>query len=102
IGGQLIKAGEGVALMISSANRDEAGFAHPDEFNIHRKERHQLGFGHGIHKCLGMHFARAELSIAFRTIFNRVPCIAVAVPMDELQYRDEMVLYGLKSLPVTW
>lgn len=102
IGGQQIKAGEGVVLMINSANRDEAGFDRPDAFDINRREKHHLGFGHGIHKCLGMHFARAELSIAFRTLFTRAPNIAVAVPQDELQYRDEMVLYGLKALPVTW
>lgn len=78
IGGQNIKAGEDVILMINSANRHLAGVQNPDDFNIHRKEHHLLGFGHGIHKCLGIHFARAELSIAFRTLFTRVPTIAIA------------------------
>lgn len=102
IGGQHIKAGEGVVLMINSANRDPYVFDEPDVFDINRTEKQHLGFGHGIHKCLGMHFARAELSIAFRTLFTRVPSITIAVAQDELQYRDKMVLYGLKALPVTW
>ncbi|ENI1059445.1 cytochrome P450 [Serratia marcescens] len=102
IGGQQIKAGEGVLIMLSSANRDEEVFEQPDAFNLHRREKTQLGFGHGIHKCLGMHFARAELAIAFRAIFTRIPTLSIAVPQTSLTYRDEMVLYGLKALPVTW
>lgn len=102
IGGQQIKAGEGVLIMLSSANRDEEIFEQPDVFNLHRREKTQLGFGHGIHKCLGMHFARAELTIAFHAIFTRIPSLAIAVPQETLTYRDEMVLYGLKALPVSW
>lgn len=102
IGGHKIKAGEGVLIMLSSANRDEKVFADADEFNIHRKEKSQVGFGHGLHKCLGMHFARSELSIAFRAIFTRVPSLEIAVSQETLSYRDEMVLYGLKALPVRW
>jgi cytochrome P450 len=102
IGGQQIKAGEGVLIMLSSANRDEEIFEQPDVFNLHRREKTQLGFGHGIHKCLGMHFARAELTIAFHAIFTRIPSLTIAVPQETLTYRDEMVLYGLKALPVSW
>ncbi len=102
IGGQHIRAGDGVILMINSANRDIDGFENPDAFDIGRKEQHHLGFGHGIHKCLGMQFARAELSIAIRTLFTRVPSLEIAVPQSELRYRNEMVLYGLEVLPVTW
>ena len=75
INGTLIRAGEGVLLMINSGNRDECAFDKPDMFNIHRNEHSHLGFGHGVHKCLGMHFALAELQIAFRTLFTRVPSL---------------------------
>lgn len=102
IGGQLIRKGDGVLVMINSGNRDEQAFQNPDNFDIHRKERSHVGFGHGLHKCLGVHYAKAELSIAFLTLFRRVPSLRVAVPIDELTFRDEMVLYGLKKLPVTW
>jgi len=102
IGGQLIKAGEGVIVMLSSGNRDESAFKDPDDFNIHRNEKDHVGFGHGIHKCLGMHFARVELSIAFRTIFEKVPNIKIELPVEELSFRHEMVLYGINKLPITW
>ncbi|GAB6043144.1 cytochrome P450 [Endothiovibrio diazotrophicus] len=102
IGGQRIQAGEGVLIMINSANRDASVFDAPDDFNIHRDNTHHVGFGHGIHKCLGTHFAKAELAIALGTLFRRVPTLQVAVPQDSLSYRHEMVLYGLKALPVTW
>lgn len=84
IGGQQIKAGEGVLIMLSSANRDDEVFEQPDAFNIHRREKTQVGFGHGIHKCLGIHFAKAELAIAFRAVFTRIPNLSIAVPQAEL------------------
>jgi len=102
VGGQLIKEGEGVIVMLSSGNRDEAAFKSPDEFNIHRNEKDHVGFGHGIHKCLGMHFARVELSVSFRTIFEKIPTLKVELPIEELSFRHEMVLYGINELPVSW
>lgn len=102
VGGQLIQAGEGVILMLSSGNRDEAVFKDADNFDIYRKEHRHLGFGHGIHKCLGIHFAQVELQVAFSTLFKRVPSLRLATTKDKLVFRHEMVLYGLKTLPVTW
>lgn len=102
VGGQLIRAGEGVLLMLSSGNRDEAAFPNADAFDIHRKVSTHVGFGHGLHKCIGAAFARAELQIAFNSLFRRVPSLRLAVSFEELSFRDEMVLYGMKSFPVTW
>lgn len=102
VGGQLIRAGEGVLVMVNSGNRDESAFENPDSFNIHSKERNHVGFGHGIHKCLGIHFAYAELEIAFLTLFRRIPSLRLATDIENLSFRHEMVLYGLKTLPVTW
>lgn len=102
VGGQLIRAGEGVVVMVNSGNRDESAFENPDSFDIHRKERNHVGFGHGIHKCLGIHFAYAELEIAFLTLFCRIPDLRLATNIENLSFRHEMVLYGLKTLPVTW
>lgn len=102
VGGQLIRAGEGVLVMINSGNRDEDVFDNPDAFDIFREDKGQVGFGHGLHKCLGVHFAKTELSVALVTLFRRVPTLRVAVPIQDLSFRHEMVLYGLKALPVTW
>jgi len=102
VGGQLIKAGEGVLVMLNSGNRDETVFPNSDTFDIHRKTTNHVGFGHGLHKCIGAAFARAELQIAFLTLFKRIPDLQLATTVDALQFRHEMVLYGLKNMPVTW
>lgn len=102
VSGQLIKAGEGVLVMLNSGNRDESVYANPDAFDIHRKTNNHVGFGHGLHKCIGAAFARAELQIAFTTLFKRIPDLQLATSVDALAFRHEMVLYGLKGMPVTW
>ncbi|MHA7631271.1 cytochrome P450 [Corallococcus sp. M7] len=102
VGGQLIREGEGLIVMLSSGNRDEQAFPNADAFDIRRDCRHQVGFGHGLHRCIGATFARAELAIVFRSLFERIPSLRVAVPVEELAFRHEMVLYGLKQLPVAW
>jgi cytochrome P450 len=102
VGGQLIRAGEGVLVMLNAGNRDEAAFANPDAFDIHRDARHHVGFGHGLHKCIGAPFARAELEIVFQTLFRRIPTLRLVTPVEELPFRHEMVLYGLHALPIAW
>ena len=102
IGGQLIKAGEGVLVMLNSGNRDEAAHQNPDTFDLHRQRTSHVGFGHGLHKCIGAAFARQELKIAFGTLFRRIPDLSLACSIESLPFRNEMVLYGLKSMPVRW
>ncbi|HYH98398.1 cytochrome P450, partial [Hyalangium sp.] len=102
VGGQLIREGEGVILMLNSGNRDELVFKNPDAFDIHRQTTQHVGFGHGLHKCIGADFARAELQVVFSTLFRRIPSLSLAAPIEELPFRHEMVLYGLKALPVSW
>jgi cytochrome P450 len=102
IGGQLIRAGEGVLVMLNSGNRDETAFERADAFDIRRRGPGHLGFGHGLHRCLGTHFARAELQIVFLTLFRRVPSLHLAARIQDLPFRDEMILYGLHRLPVGW
>jgi nitric oxide reductase len=66
IGGQLIKAGEGIIASNQSANRDEDIFENPDVFNMHRKfENDALGYGFGPHRCVAEHLAKAELTAVF-------------------------------------
>jgi len=103
LGGQLIRAGEGILVMINAANRDQTVFDRPDEFDIHRRGLDQhVAFGHGLHKCIGLTLARVELSTVFAGLFKRLPALQLKRGIDELPFRHEMVLYGVRELPVSW
>ncbi|EYF01939.1 cytochrome P450 [Chondromyces apiculatus] len=80
IGGQHIRAGDGIIPLVASANRDPLAFERPEDLDIHRRGRHHLGFGHGIHQCLGQNLARAEIAIAYRTLFERLPTLRLDAP----------------------
>jgi cytochrome P450 len=102
VGGQTIHKGEAVLAMISAANRDPAQFPDPDAFDIHREALHHLAFSYGIHQCLGQHLARTELETVFTTLFQRLPSLRLAVPLEELTFNFDAFVYGIKSLPLTW
>ena len=101
IGGELIRAGEGVIVHIAAANRDEI-VAEPERFDVHHEVRHHLAFGYGFHQCLGQLLARAELQIALDTIAQRLPGMALAVPLERVAWRDELFLHGVYELPISW
>jgi cytochrome P450 len=73
IGGATIPAGEPVALVIASANRDEQRWNDPDRFDLRRERRQHAAFGFGRHFCSGHAFARQQESIALRRLFERLP-----------------------------
>jgi cytochrome P450 len=101
LGGQTIKAGEGVAVLGFAANTDPAAFERPGEFDIERGARHHVAFGFGPHQCLGQNLARLELQIVFDTLFRRIPGLKLAQPVEELQGKEALV-YGIRELLVTW
>jgi cytochrome P450 len=97
IGEQVIKAGEKVALMYSSANRDEAVFSCPDEFDITRSPNAHLSFGIGEHFCLGVHLARMEGRVFLEEMLNLWPKIELAgAPKRQRSNLNN----ALKSLPI--
>lgn len=107
LGGTLIRAGEGVIAMLSTANQDEELFGTPgtrpvDELDVDRDARRHLAFGFGVHQCLGQPLARAELQIALPTLFRRLPGLRLAAPDDEPAFRSDSLIHGLRELPVTW
>ncbi|MDT5040510.1 MAG: cytochrome monooxygenase [Actinoplanes sp.] len=102
IGGQLIKAGEGLMPLVAAANYDESVFECPHAFNPGRTVRQHVAFGYGVHQCLGQNLVRMELEIAFRTLFERIPSIELATPLSELPFKYDGVLFGLHELPVRW
>ena len=100
--GALIERGRLLLLLTGAANRDPGVFNAPDRLDLRRyteggdAPRH-LSFGHGIHFCLGAPLARLEGQIALWKLFER----DVALTTDDLVYRDNLVLRGLRDLPVT-
>jgi cytochrome P450 len=72
LGGVSIEKGADVALLLGAANRDERKYADPDRFDLFRQGRQHLGFGFGVHVCLGMHLARMESRVALNTLFDRL------------------------------
>ncbi len=73
IGGATIPAGEPVALVIASANRDEQRCDDPDRFDLRRARQQHAAFGFGRHFCSGHAFARQQEAIALRRLFERLP-----------------------------
>ncbi|MFC9129619.1 cytochrome P450 [Streptomyces sp. NPDC057099] len=100
--GQIIKAGETVAVSVQAANRDPLRFPDPDRLDIHRRATGHLAFGHGAHQCLGQQLARVEMTVAFPALFARFPTLRLAVPPQEVPLREHSNIYGVISLPVTW
>ncbi|RKT04574.1 cytochrome P450 [Streptomyces sp. 3211.6] len=101
VGDVTIREGEGVLALSGAANWDPAAFAEPDKLDIHRNPRQHVAFGYGVHQCVGANLARLELEIVFKTLFDRVPGLRLATPLEELPFLQR-ILYGMASLPVTW
>lgn len=102
LSGTTIRAGEGVIALLAAADWDPGVFPEPGRLDVHRGNRHHVAFGYGVHQCLGQNLARLELEIVFSTLFERIPTLRVAVPVDELPYKNDALLYGIHELPVTW
>ncbi|MGF6444265.1 cytochrome P450 [Paraburkholderia youngii] len=102
VAGQMIRKGEGVIALISGANHDATAFEQPDRFDITRKADHHVAFSYGIHQCLGQPLARVELQVVFATLFERMPSLRFAVPLEEIKGKGDHFVQGLEALPVTW
>jgi cytochrome P450 len=102
IGGQLIRQGDGVLVVLSSANRDESLFPEPDRLDFDRARREHLAFGWGPHQCVGHLLARVQLEVAWLALLRRLPHLALAVPLEEIPFRFDMFVYGVRALPVRW
>ncbi|MCW2840863.1 MAG: cytochrome [Aeromicrobium sp.] len=97
VSGQLVRAGEKVACLMGSANRDAAVFEDADVFDVGRDPNPHVGFGMGVHFCLGAPLARAELQISIRTLLDRFPELRLA---GESPRRPTWVLRGYESINV--
>lgn len=98
--GVTIPAFSWVFLLIGAANRDAEKFPDPDTLDIDRPPSRTLGFGYGIHYCIGAALARLESQVAFETLLRRLPGIHMT---DETPlFRPNYSLRGLVSLPVAF
>ena len=100
IRGVTLPEGASIYLLVGAANRDPEKFPDPEKLDIHRAPTRTLGFGYGIHYCLGAALARLESQVAFETILRRLPTLKMLVETPE--FRPNYSLRGLKSLPVAF
>ncbi|MHB8329825.1 MAG: cytochrome P450 [Acidimicrobiales bacterium] len=98
VGGVQLSPGDFSMLLVGSANRDPAAFDAPDVFDVGRHDNNHLGFGFGLHHCLGAPLARIEAQVALGALVSRAkvlePCTSA------LSHKENIVLRGLAALPV--
>lgn len=100
IQGVSIPKGEVVLACIGAANHDSAVFENPEVFDIERSPNKHLGFGSGIHACLGAPLARMEAKIALTNLLKRNPNLHLAVEPSALEFETTPGLHSYKHLPV--
>ena len=98
-GGVEFAAGDFAMLLLASGNRDPDQFEDPERFDVTRSPNNHLGFGFGIHHCLGAPLARMEAQVALAALVRRAPDLALAG--DGVTYKHNVVLRGMEALPVT-
>ncbi len=99
LAGEMVEAGELVILLLGAANRDPAVFAQPQKLDLHRDPNPHLGFGFGLHACLGAALARLEAAVILPAVLERWPRLRLA---GRPRWRPTFVLRGLSSLPLRW
>jgi cytochrome P450 len=102
VGDTTIRAGEMVLLGLNQANSSPRMVGDHVGFDVRRQPNPHISFGHGLHFCIGAPLARVELQVLFATLLRRFPTLRLAVPVDQLQHRPELLTGGVVELPVTW
>jgi cytochrome P450 len=103
LGGVEIPAGATLYVHVGSANRDEAVFDHPDNFDLDRPDLSEhVGFGKWTHFCLGAPLARLEARVALSCLIERLPGIRLADGEERLEYTTNAVVPAVQHLRVVW
>jgi cytochrome P450 len=101
LAGVKIDEGADIALMIGAANRDERKYTDPDRYDMFRTQRQHVGFGFGVHVCLGMHLARMESRVAINALFDRLGPFTLD-PAAEPPHIEGLAFRSPLSLPVVF
>ncbi|MCF3173401.1 cytochrome P450 [Streptomyces sioyaensis] len=99
VGGTLVRAGTPVLIAMGAANRDALRFEAPGTLDISRPANQHLGFGHGVHHCLGAPLARLELQEALGALLTRFPGLQLA---GDVEWKSQMLVRGPRVMPVGW
>ncbi|WP_411078424.1 cytochrome P450 [Streptomyces sp. cmx-10-25] len=99
VGGTLVRAGEPVLVAIGAANHDALKFTGPGRLDVTRTGVQHLGFGHGVHHCLGAPLARLELQEAVLALLTRFPGLHLA---GDVRWKNQMLVRGPREMPVGW
>ncbi|MFE1768833.1 cytochrome P450 [Streptomyces angustmyceticus] len=99
VGGTLVRAGSPVLVAVGAANRDALRFDAPGTLDISRSGNQHLGFGHGVHHCLGAPLARLELQEALLALITRFPELRLA---GDVEWKSQMLVRGPRVMPVGW
>lgn len=99
VGGTLVRGGEPVLVAVGSANRDALRFDEPGTLNVARPATQHLGFGHGVHHCLGAPLARLELQEALGALITRFPGLRLA---GDVEWKNQMLIRGPRVMPIGW
>lgn len=99
VGGVLVRAGEPVVVDFAAADRDPRQFPDPDELRFDRAENQHLGFGHGVHHCLGAPLATVELQEGLRALLGKLPGLHIA---GDVEWKVEMPVRGAQRMPIGW
>jgi cytochrome P450 len=101
VAGTKISKGDMVLVGFASASRDPSVFPDPDDFRVDRTNQSQnMGFGAGIHKCIGAPLARLETRIAIEQLLKRMPDVRVPDGVTPQRYPDSAQVYQFRSLPI--
>ena len=99
VGGHVLEKGSFVFVLLGAANRDPAVFERPGELTLDREVNPHLGFGFGLHHCLGAPLARLESSVALRELLRATK--SITLEDENVRYRPNIILRGLESLSVS-
>ncbi|EOD68509.1 cytochrome P450 [Amycolatopsis vancoresmycina] len=100
--GEQIPAGSTVVVSVLATNRNAQHRPDAQELDVTRARGPHLAFGHGVHQCLGQQLARMELQIGYPELLRRLPGLRLAVAPEEVTLRNDMLTFGVHTLPVVW
>ncbi|MFI6099810.1 cytochrome P450 [Lentzea sp. NPDC051213] len=95
-----IQAGEIVSFSFQDANRDDTCFADPERFDVRRTDNQHLGFGYGIHRCVGANLGKVATETAIEVLLERFPVIELVGSPEDLPWKETAIMHKLVALPL--